>query len=626
MHLPARPVFHTVIFLPEERRLVSGGKDIVALRYVSLAACQCYPFDKTSHGMRRAVRAKPGHMLRVIGPAVESVRRDHEAAIGQLLPKGGRALRIAVGNGGHAALFRHDGIKIDKRAKPVRHAAGDTGDDHPAIGMTDQNDILEPLPGNMVGDVEDMRVGGHIRRGKVASLAEARQGGRGCFMATLAKRAFQRAPAPSAMPGTMHEYKSRHCLPRRSVNHNNLRLCITDSRRRGHPFTGIFWQLNDHACCRIQNLGRMSLLEGRTELAYRDLGKAEQRRSRLFSDDTFFTTVATGACFMTTILITGANGFIGSRLAATMPVGTSLRLNGEPRTVERLILVDHVVSDPDGGPDGAEWAEGDLGALVAGRPDMFSSADVVFHLASATSGECEADLDLGLNANLMAGIALGRCLAGAAHTPLLVFSSTLAIYGGTPDAPLPDVITDAEHATPQNSYGAQKLMLEAFFADLSRRGQITARSLRLMTVSVRPGRPNGAASSFLSGMIREPLQGEAANVPVDPSLRVVLNSPDGAIAGLRHAAAVDDSVWGGHRGVNLPGISVTVGEMAAALEVVGGAEVAARLTYDRDETIERIVTSWPARVDSERANGIGFAADKPFVEAVRDFAASVNPA
>ena len=327
---------------------------------------------------------------------------------------------------------------------------------------------------------------------------------------------------------------------------------------------------------------------------------------------------------MAHILITGANGFIGSRLAATMPVGSSLRLNDIDHEVERLTLVDHLVADSTAGPDGAEWVEGDLGTLVAQQPELFASADAVFHLASATSGECEADLDLGLNANLMNGIALGRCLAAAAHQPLLVFSSTLAIYGGTVDAPLPPVITDADHATPQNSYGAQKLMLEGFFADLSRRGLITARSLRLMTVSVRPGRPNGAASSFLSGMIREPLQGESANVPVDPALKVVLNSPDGAVAGLRHAAAVSDAVWGGPRGVNLPGISVTVAEMAAALQTVGGDEAAARLTYDRDDTIERIVTSWPADVASARAASIGFADDKAFIESVRDFAASMG--
>jgi len=327
---------------------------------------------------------------------------------------------------------------------------------------------------------------------------------------------------------------------------------------------------------------------------------------------------------MANILITGANGFIGSRLAASMPVGATLRLNDSEHRVETLTLVDHVVTDPAAGPPGATWVEGDLGTLVATNPALFAGADAVFHLASATSAECEADLDLGVDANLMAGVALGRCLAAAAQRPLLVFSSTLAIYGGTSDAPLPPVVTDADHATPQNSYGAQKLMLEAFFADLSRRGMITARSLRLMTVSVRPGRPNGAASSFLSGMIREPLQGKSANVPVDPALKVVLNSPDGAVAGLRHAAAVSDGVWGGPRGVNLPGISVTVAEMAAALKAVGGDAVAARLTYDRDEVIERIVSSWPAEVDSARAAGIDFADDKPFIEAVRDFAASLT--
>ena len=327
---------------------------------------------------------------------------------------------------------------------------------------------------------------------------------------------------------------------------------------------------------------------------------------------------------MAKILITGANGFIGSRLAATMAPGTPLRLNGRMHDVEGLTLVDHVVTDSAAGPKGAQWVEGDLGRLVANRPELFAGADAVFHLASATSGECEADLDLGVNANLMAGVALGRCLAAAPHRPLLVFSSTLAIYGGTAQAPLPPVITDADHATPQNSYGAQKLMLEAFFADLARRGLITARSLRLMTVSVRPGRPNGAASSFLSGMIREPLQGERANVPVDPALKVVLNSPDGAVAGLRHAAAVSDDVWGGAGGVNLPGISVSVADMAAALEEVGGEEAAARLTYERDDIIERIVTSWPAEVDSARAASIGFADDKPFIEAVRDFAASLK--
>ena len=325
---------------------------------------------------------------------------------------------------------------------------------------------------------------------------------------------------------------------------------------------------------------------------------------------------------MTSIVITGANGFIGRLLAARLAVGNRAVINGRDITVDRLVQIDKFI--PLAPKDGDHWIEGDVGDLVATQPDIFTGADLVIHLASAVSGECEADLDLGLNANLFAGVALGRCLAAAPHRPMLLFSSSLAIYGGTPDMPLPDLIDDAVRPTPQNSYGAQKLMLETFYADLARRGLISARSVRLMTVSVRPGKPNAAASSFLSGMIREPLQGEAANVPVGTDLRVVLNSPQGAVNGLRHAMAVDDGDWGAPLGLNLPGISVTVGEMVEALRDVGGEAAMARLSFDRDPGIDTIVSGWPTRVHSARAERLGFAADKPFIEAVRDFAASLK--
>ena len=254
---------------------------------------------------------------------------------------------------------------------------------------------------------------------------------------------------------------------------------------------------------------------------------------------------------MTSIVITGANGFIGRLLAARLAAGNNTVVNGREVSVEKLVQVDKFV--PAEPKDGDEWVEGDVGDLVAERPEIFTGADLVIHLASAVSGECEADLDLGLNANLFAGVALGRCLAATPHRPMLMFSSSLAIYGGTPDMPLPDLIDDSVRPTPQNSYGAQKLMLETFYADLARRGLISARSVRLMTVSVRPGKPNAAASSFLSGMIREPLQGDPANVPVSTDLRVVLNSPEGAVNGLMHAMAVDDDRWGAPLGLNLPG-------------------------------------------------------------------------
>ena len=325
---------------------------------------------------------------------------------------------------------------------------------------------------------------------------------------------------------------------------------------------------------------------------------------------------------MTSIVITGANGFIGRLLAARLTVGATVTIGGKDQIIGKRTLVDQHI--PDAASDDPEWIRGDLGALIADRPEIFTSADVVVHLASAVSGECEANLDLGLNANLFTGIALGRCLAATSHRPMLLFSSSLAIYGGTPDMPLAEVITDTTRPTPQSSYGAQKLMLEEFYADLARRGMITSRSVRLMTVSVRPGKPNAAASSFLSGMIREPLQGESANVPVDTGLRVVLNSPAGAVGGLIHAMSIGDDEWGAPLGLNLPGISVTVGEMVEALREVGGAEAVARLSFARDAAIERIVTGWPTAAHSDRATRLGFAADKPFIEAVRDFAASLE--
>ena len=327
---------------------------------------------------------------------------------------------------------------------------------------------------------------------------------------------------------------------------------------------------------------------------------------------------------MTSIVITGANGFIGRLLAARLAAGNNTVVNGREVSVEKLVQVDRFI--PAEPKDGIEWVEGDVGDLVAERPEIFTGADLVIHLASAVSGECEADLDLGLNANLFAGVALGRCLAATPHRPMLMFSSSLAIYGGTPDMPLPDLIDDSVRPTPQNSYGAQKLMLETFYADLARRGLISARSVRLMTVSVRPGKPNAAASSFLSGMIREPLQGDPANVPVSTDLRVVLNSPEGAVNGLMHAMAVDDDRWGAPLGLNLPGISVTVGEMVDALRAVGGEAAMSKLSFERDPVIETIVSGWPTRAHSARAERLGFAADKPFIEAVRDFAAALEPA
>jgi D-erythronate 2-dehydrogenase len=322
--------------------------------------------------------------------------------------------------------------------------------------------------------------------------------------------------------------------------------------------------------------------------------------------------------------VTGGAGFLGQLVIEELLQSSSLQLNGHIVTLDALVVLDRMIppgcfSDPR-----VKAIEGDLGTMLQTQSPLFSDADAVIHLASAVSGECEADLNLGLEANLQTGIRLGQVLADSAIRPVLVFASSLAIYGGTAAVPLPAIITDHTRPTPQNSYGAQKLMLETLYADLDRRGLIEARTLRLMTVSVRPGKPNQAASGFLSGIVREPLQGQPSVVPVDPSLEVALNSPKGAVAGLVRALAVDSKTWGGPLGVNLPGIQISVQGIIDALAVVGGPEAVSRLSYVPDARISDIVSRWPSRFESLRAAQIGFQNESAFVDVVRRFQAGIT--
>ena len=257
--------------------------------------------------------------------------------------------------------------------------------------------------------------------------------------------------------------------------------------------------------------------------------------------------------------------------------------------------------------------------LSESRHEIFEGVDAVIHLASAVSGECEADLELGLDVNVNAGMALGRRLAQEKNKPLLVFSSSLAVYGGTPEFPLPPVITDDIRPNPQNSYGAQKLILETLYADLARRGLISIRTLRLMTVCVRPGKPNRAASGFLSGMIREPLAGIGSNIPVPMHTEVALNSPRQAVDGLIRVMGISDKVWGSPLGLNLPGIRISVQGMVDALESVGGREILDHLTYETDPVIQRIVAGWPSHFDSTRAQRLKLESTESFEAVVRHF-------
>ncbi|RKJ99916.1 D-erythronate dehydrogenase [Alicycliphilus denitrificans] len=321
------------------------------------------------------------------------------------------------------------------------------------------------------------------------------------------------------------------------------------------------------------------------------------------------------------ILITGGSGFLGARLARTLLAQGSLALAGAPaRPIERVVLVDRVAPPADLAADArVQPLLGDLGEQLAAGALPLAEVQAVFHLAAAVSGECEADFDLGMRSNLDATRQLLEGCRRAGHAPVFVFSSSVAVFGDSPEQRLPDVIEDTTLPTPQNSYGIQKFIGEQLVADCTRKGFVQGRNVRLMTVSVRPGRPNGAASSFLSGMLREPLAGERARCPVAPETAVALSSPGNTVRGIIRASTASAAEWGARTAVNLPPITTTVGEMAQALERVAGKEATALIDWEPDAQIAKIITSWPSRFQPKRAQALGLAADESFEAILRDY-------
>jgi D-erythronate 2-dehydrogenase len=316
------------------------------------------------------------------------------------------------------------------------------------------------------------------------------------------------------------------------------------------------------------------------------------------------------------VVITGGSGFLGSRLARELLAVGSLDVAGSgKRPVSRIMLADRAPAPADlAGDERVTVAATDLGGPAPG--DALAGADVIFHLAAAVSGECEADFDLGMRSNLLGTQALLASCRTLGTSPVVVFSSSIAVFGGSPDHPLPPVIDDQTMPNPQTSYGAQKVAGEVLLADYTRKGFLRGRAVRLPTVSVRPGRPNGAASGFLSGIIREPLAGQRATCPVDPRTEVALISPSRAVEGLLRAATSAEDAWGGRSAVNLPALTVTVGEMAAALEQAAGPAARALIDWVPDPVVTRMFDNWPARIRADRAARLGLTPDQDIASVI----------
>ena len=307
------------------------------------------------------------------------------------------------------------------------------------------------------------------------------------------------------------------------------------------------------------------------------------------------------------ILITGGAGFLGKRMTARLLARAD---------IDEIVLVDMAPAEGFADPR-VRAVAGDIAdsTLMASLVDARTAG--VFHLAAVVSGQAEADFELGMRINLDASRLLLDLCRQRGHKPRVVFTSSVAVYGGD----LPDVVTDDLALRPASSYGTQKAIAELLLADYSRRGFVDGRVLRLPTVSVRPGLPNKAASSFASGIIREPLNGEDAVCPVAPETRLWLLSPRRAIDCLIHGFDLDADALGRQRAINLPGITVTAGEMVASLRRVAGEEVASRVHWERDAAIERIVGTWPGAWNTARAETLGFKGDANFEQVVRAYIA-----
>jgi D-erythronate 2-dehydrogenase len=314
------------------------------------------------------------------------------------------------------------------------------------------------------------------------------------------------------------------------------------------------------------------------------------------------------------IMILGAAGMVGRKL--TQHLASAGHLGREELTA--LSLVDTIEPErPAHFSRNVSLAVTDLSVPGAAPKCIATRPDVIFHLAAVVSGEAEADFDKGYQVNLDGTRQLFEAIRGegtkAPYQPRVVFTSSIAVFG----APFPDVIGDEFFTTPLTSYGTQKAMAELLLADYSRRGFFEGVGIRLPTICIRPGKPNRAASSFFSGILREPLSGQEAVLPVSDDVRHWHASPRAAVGFLTHAATMDLRPLGARRTLTMPGLSATVGEQIAALRKAAGEKAVALIRREPDPVIANMVSGWPRNLAADRALAFGFRAESSFDEIIR---------